>query len=335
VAAKAPIKLEPAAVPDYDVAISFLVADEKIAASLKAGLSGLNVFFYPHKQEELIGTNGMESMREPFLKARVNVVLYRPRYGNTPWTGVELSAIQDSCLKSRFDSLIFVQLDKQDAVPDWLPNTHIRCVLGDFTIDQLVGGIKNKVLERGGTIRRADATSEAFRVKQEAEYFADRDRLMRDTTWIAGVKASIGETITEIGRLVADLNANQQFQIGFGTLNSGVTVLRSGYVSMGIGWQQPIINYVGDDRQHECHLWAAEFSGLLALPGENRWYVEQPKKLTNHKFKVEVAQDRSLVWRVGGNKEYVPSSELADYIVRLFLNLISRANQGKIDPPRI
>jgi hypothetical protein len=106
-------------------------------------------------------------------------------------------------------------------------------------------------------------------------------------------------------------------------------------VSMGIGWQQPIINYVGDDRQHECHLWAAEFSGLLALPGENRWYVEQPKKLTNHKFKVEVAQDRSLVWRVGGNKEYVPSSELADYIVRLFLSLISRANQGKIDPPRI
>ena len=41
--------------PAYDVAISFLVADEAIAAAVRDGLSGLNVFFYPHKQEELIG----------------------------------------------------------------------------------------------------------------------------------------------------------------------------------------------------------------------------------------------------------------------------------------
>jgi hypothetical protein len=104
---------------------------------------------------------------------------------------------------------------------------------------------------------------------------------------------------------------------------------------MGIGWQQPIMNYVGDDREHECHLWAAEFSGSLALPGENRWYVEQPKKLTSHKFKVELAQDRSLIWKADREKEYLPPSELADHIVRLFLNLLSRANQGKIDPPHM
>jgi len=39
-------------------------------------------------------------MRAPFLSARVNVILFRERYGKTPWTGVELSAIQVSCLKS-------------------------------------------------------------------------------------------------------------------------------------------------------------------------------------------------------------------------------------------
>jgi hypothetical protein len=325
----------PAVSPDYDVAISFLVADEKVASAIKADLSGLEVFFYPHKQEDLIGTNGIESMREPFLSARVNVILFRPRYGKTPWTGVELSAIQDSCLQSRYESLVFVQLDKNDAKPEWLPNTHIRCVLGDFTIDQLVGAIKNKVQERGGSIRRADAKTEAFRVKQEAEYIADRGRLMRDGAWIAQVQTSVSGTIAEIGRTVSDLNASHQFQIGFGTLPTHVTVLRSGYVSMGIGWQQPITNYVGDDKQHECHLWAAEFSGLLALPGENRWYVEQPRKLKNHKFKVEVTQDRGLIWRVEGQKELVPQPELADYIVRLFLDLMSRANQGKIEPPRL
>jgi hypothetical protein len=85
--------------PTYDVAISFLVADEKTASTVKAGLAGLKVFFYPHNQEERVGTNGIESMRGPFLTSSVNVILFRERYGNTPWTGVELSAIQDSCFE--------------------------------------------------------------------------------------------------------------------------------------------------------------------------------------------------------------------------------------------
>jgi hypothetical protein len=43
----------------YDVAISFLSADESIAAALHNRLSeSLQVFFYPRNQEELAGTNG-------------------------------------------------------------------------------------------------------------------------------------------------------------------------------------------------------------------------------------------------------------------------------------
>jgi hypothetical protein len=65
--------------PRYDVAISFLSADESIAAALHRALSdGLEVFFYPRKQEELAGKNGLEAMRTPFLEeSRIVVVLYR------------------------------------------------------------------------------------------------------------------------------------------------------------------------------------------------------------------------------------------------------------------
>jgi hypothetical protein len=112
--AKSAKKPEPAVEQVFDVAISFQVADERVASTIKSKLAGLNVFFYPHNQEELIGTNGLESMRAPFLTARLNVVLYRERYGKTPWTGVELAAIQDSCLKTAYRSLLFVQLDKKD-----------------------------------------------------------------------------------------------------------------------------------------------------------------------------------------------------------------------------
>lgn len=67
----------------YDVAISFLARDEGVAAQINAGLvdAGVNVFFFPRKQEELAGTNGLESMRTPFLEARIVVVLYREPWG--------------------------------------------------------------------------------------------------------------------------------------------------------------------------------------------------------------------------------------------------------------
>lgn len=325
-------KPEAAAEQVFDVAISFLVADEKIASTIKSKLSGLNVFFYPHNQEELIGTNGLESMRAPFLSAWVNVVLYRERYGKTPWTGVELAAIQDSCLKTAFRSLLFVQLDKKDPTPDWLPNTHIRCVLGDFTIDQLVGAIKNKVQELGGVIHQPDAMSEAQRVKQEAEYLADREAMMRDRAWIEGtVHRSLRETFQKVKQLVAQVNKDHGFKIVSGANGYQSCILRSGFVSLGCGWSQPIWNNVGNDPHGDCYLRIAEVSGTLLLPDENAWVMHKPRVLKEHRIKVGVNENRDLVWLDG--EEQIEPERLADHIVMILMDLISRANEGKVEKP--
>ena len=66
-----------AAAPKYDVAVSFLSADEPIARELSEGLEGLKTFFYPRHQEETACTDGLETMRKPFLDCRVMVVLYQ------------------------------------------------------------------------------------------------------------------------------------------------------------------------------------------------------------------------------------------------------------------
>ena len=80
--------------PKYDIAISFLCQDQNLAKALCDQLSnGLEVFFFSHNQEELAGSDGLESMREPFRnESRLNVVLYRPGWGKTPWTAVEEAA---------------------------------------------------------------------------------------------------------------------------------------------------------------------------------------------------------------------------------------------------
>src|SRR6266702_2175928 len=97
----------------YDVAISFLVQDLGLAQVLYDKLSeGLKIFFFPRNQEELAGTDGLESMREPFVHdSRINVVLYRERWGNTPWTSVEAAAVKDGCLNSGFRNLFFFAVE--------------------------------------------------------------------------------------------------------------------------------------------------------------------------------------------------------------------------------
>ena len=149
---------------------------------------------------------------------------------------MELAAIQDSCLKTGFRSLLFVQLEKKDGKPDWLPDTHIRCALGDFTVDQLVGAIKNKFQELGGTIHRPDAMSEAERVKREAQYIADRDAMMRDRGWIERtVHRSLRETFKKVEELVVQANRDHGFTIMCGANDNQSCIMRSGFVSLGCG----------------------------------------------------------------------------------------------------
>jgi hypothetical protein len=78
----------------YDVAISFLGHDVAFARSLCDKLSErLQVFFFPRSQEDLAGIDGLEPMRVAFKSdSLLNVVLYRERWGNTPWTAVEEAA---------------------------------------------------------------------------------------------------------------------------------------------------------------------------------------------------------------------------------------------------
>jgi hypothetical protein len=109
---------------EIDVAISFLAKNEPLAKQLKAGLEdGLEVFFFPHSQEQLAGTDGLESMRTPFADARVVGALLDDSWGETPWIRVEKTAITDRCLDKGWESLLFVKMSKTNTPPKWLPHT--------------------------------------------------------------------------------------------------------------------------------------------------------------------------------------------------------------------
>jgi hypothetical protein len=321
--------------PKFDVAISFLVKNEAIARELNTKLEGpLTTFFFPRKQEELVGTDGLESMREPFMEARVAVVIFDEPWGETPWTRVEASAIKDRCLAKGWDGLVFVQVNKKVPLPKWLPNTHVRFSLEDFPLEQLAGAIKMRVQEHGGAIKKLDAVARAKQVRSEQEYLADREALVRDFNWIHNVvHASVRANVQEVVRLVDELNKDGGFSIQAGAHDRQV-VMRQGWVSVGCGWTQPIANLVIDDPNYrECHFRVAEFSGHVMIPGEQGMYMERPTLLKQHRFKVEVSQTRDLMWKEKGKSELIAADKLADRAVQIFLDVVSRMNKGKIARP--
>jgi hypothetical protein len=321
---------------NYDVAISFLARDEPTAKAVYDPLAdGLKVFFFPRNQDELIGTDGLESMREPFFDSKVVVILFREPWGKTPWTRVEETAIKECCLNEGWDGLVFVQLDKNSTLPKWLPQTHVRFVIDDYGIEGLIGAIKARVQRRGGRIVPLDAMAVAKRVRRESEYLADRQRLTHDQRWITEiVQGSVRETADELVRLAKDLNASQGFDIKAGAQGMKC-VLRSDYVSLLVNWKQSYANLVVDEpeRKEHCYLLAAEFSGGISLPGEGIGWAFNPIHLAEHKFKVDVSETRELVWKEEGRAGRIAPQLLADRIMQIFLDLVSRADQGKVEKP--
>src|SRR5258708_16688266 len=163
----------------YDVAISFLYQDLAVAQALYDELSkGVEVFFFPRNQEELAGSDGLESMRVPFRsQSHLNLVLYRPKWGNTPWTGVEEVAVKESCLATSFKSIFFFVIEPTSEIPAWLPETHVRFNFADFTLEQAVGAVKARVQERGGHFKPLTPSRKAALLQVEEEYQRDRRQI--------------------------------------------------------------------------------------------------------------------------------------------------------------
>jgi hypothetical protein len=305
--------------PKYDVALSFLSADESIAAAFYNALSaGLEIFFFPRKQEALAGTDGLESMRTPFLEdSRVVVVLFREPWGNTPWTGVEQTAIKDRCLKHGWQTLFFVMLDNASAPPVWLPHTHVRFNYADFGVEQAVGAIKARVQESGGFIEPLTAMRRAQLFQEDQKYLQER-RLLR-SPWGEGHVVVQRETTALFGKinsLCTEISASGTIPIQF-LSDERQCHLRNDRVSLIVALSQT------DSTISEFALKVLEFSRKLAFPGERLMYMNgEPQQLNEITFLPELNRARQFCWTDEENtSRFISSDDLANKILIQFVGL--------------
>ncbi|MGB6689028.1 MAG: hypothetical protein WBE76_14430 [Terracidiphilus sp.] len=315
----------------YDVAISFLVQDISLAASLNEKLSdGLEVFFFPRRQEELAGTDGLESMREAFRhESRLNVVLYRPKWGNTPWTAVEAAAIKDCCLANAYRSLFFFVIESTTLLPTWLPESHVYFSSAHYSIDQAVGAIKARVQERGGHYKPLTPLRKAELNRTEEDYRRAKS-YMSSSEGLTKIFLKVKELFEEICRQCDEVNAagppqiRYQVQLKEGIIEQ-ICTLAGPRVGMLVIWFQRFGNSLDN-----ALLGVREFNkNMIIPPGNIR--MDQPEMVSETKYDPDLSRALEYGWKPQrGQKGFISSKELASQCVIQFLDLMNRDAEGKV-----
>lgn len=319
--------------PKYDAAISFLAADESIAAELNRKLisEAMSVFFFPERQKELAGTDGMESMRKPFYEdSRLMIVLYRDGWGKTRWTGIEERAIKEACFDGEWRRLFFVALDRTSTLPGWLPPNYVRYNWEDFGPEQVIGIIKARVLENGWKPTPMTAREQARISQQEEEYRVARSSIERQPgieAVKAEAKALLEAVKTKCSEIVSDGNVDLKCEIDARQFPRAlVCIITNRKVSVSAIWNQTYSNTINEG----AGLSVYEFNGPLLLPGETGVYMAQPERLKEVTYKPDLFRTGDLGWSLNNSDDIITTSKMAEQIVMRFLKLLEMRRTGKL-----
>lgn len=316
----------PTAEPDtkrWDVAISFVLQDISIAEALYTELSkGLKVFFSPRRQEEIAGTDGMETFRNTFLNdSRLNVVVYRQHWGTTPWTAVEANAIRDSCTQNQFRNIFVFNVENTRVFPSWLPHNHMRFDLGEYSLDQVVGAIKLRVTEQGGHHEPLTPLKEAQIMGAEQQYQWVRSSV-RSIDNLPKIQAELDRLFTAIETQCSEIQNAGSLDIECEVNEKQSCILRCEQVGMILRWNQPYQNAL-----YQAMLSVGTYLGHLRLSRDAglRVHFQQPQNLKQTEYDPDISRSREFGWKLAGkSEEFIASENLAQNSLMDFLKLIKK-----------
>jgi len=313
---------------DLDVAISFKSEDANLATDIRGRLGkSLDTFLYTAKQEELAGTDGLETLRKVFRhRAKLVVILFRSGWGETPWTRVEMEAITDRFLKQGPGFLFVITLDSAPP-PPWLPDKLIRFSLADFGVEQAVGGIKARALEIGSVLHHPSPAERARLAAEEAEFGKNRARILRSEEGMRQAAAAAKELIRLISEHAAEAeNAAPTLGMEHGLTDVAIG-LRTASVGLHVYYSNPIINVLDQAR-----LLIRECAGSIILPGQRALYVQEPKELTKEVFQPDISRATGWGW-VADDGPIRTSEDIANHCMRKFFALVDLDSAGKLPNP--
>jgi hypothetical protein len=306
----------------HDVAFSFLARDLQLATKFADALAPLTSFVYVRQQEEIAGTDGQESFRAAFrFDSRLNVILLRGGWGETPWTRVEQAAIQERCLHDGWDRLLVVNLDGGKP-PRWMPATSLYLDLQSFPFEQAVGAIKRQVQQLGGDVRPPSQTDLARAKLAEADFNRQTETVFRSPE---GVQLADDSVVRMVEHLRAQLQAlsdsdDREWKVA-GGFERGYGVVRAQQWSALFNWNR----YLNDCNKGELTI--RVFGAPFETPDERKQglafrHYGRPAAETERLYNVARHPALGVVWKRSGQLN--TSEKVADETLGKMIDLMAR-----------
>jgi|WetSurMetagenome_2_1015567.scaffolds.fasta_scaffold311080_1 hypothetical protein len=308
-----------AGVDTYDLAISFLAADEPLAKEIADELAPLRAFVYSKAQEVVAGREGVEAFREVFRsRSKVSLVLFRTGWGTTPWTRVEETAIRDRCLAEGWETLVFVVLDNPHGKPKWVPDSYVFLDLQAYSLEELVGVVKAACARAGSNVRRATAAERAESIAQRAMFSEGTKKLLD-----ASNRPFYQEAETLFGRLDAicnDVKSRTGWQIFFGGTPDWYYVIRAQGFTL-----QLLTRELYANTARGTHLIPRLFEGGIVTTAERdrgEHFIDQPVEVQRlAPIYIDRAPGPGWGWRQ--EDKFFTSERMAEMLFDKLMNLVS------------
>ena len=306
---------------NYDVAFSFVQADEETAQSLADALADrFRVFIYSREQRRLAGTDGMESFSNVFAaEVRVVVILYREGWGETPWTRVEQTAIRNRAFEEGFDFALFVNMTESMSLPAWVPKTQIYYGLRRFGHVGAASVIESRVEARGGEPAVESALDLAERLRRAEEQATDRATFLNSPKGVEAASVEIKALFEELVRLCQLLGQQSPTQsIRVVKSEARYLVLFSAGYSLTLTW---ILEWANELDGSGLHI--RVFRGAAGDYGSSKL-----RSVSEDAFDLDVLSG-AHGWRGReGERRFLSSVELADLALRSLLTAVHERPEG-------
>jgi hypothetical protein len=299
----------------YDVAFSFLSRDEALADKLNGLVKErLSTFFYPEQQRILAGSNGEVALNRAFgLDSRVVAILYRPEWGETPFTRVESTAISNRVLAEGYDFALFIMLEGTSA-PPWFPKNRIWTNIERFGVESAAAIIEERVKDRGGLVRSETAEEKAARLVRDTEADSRRTALL----WQQGgelAKKDLARVFDAIQAITDQVDASLGLVF---QKKARACLLSWKNHSVVVEWDCPTLNLV-----KEAELRVTLQMGLPFLTTLQAATWKPPRVLRRVIYKYDVSLDGRGLWRENRQPDQgFPNEALADVCVKMLLDKI-------------
>lgn len=202
----------------YEVAFSFLKKDEGLANQINDLIQDkLNTFLYSKRQEDIAGIDDEKTFMDVFGKqSRSVVVLFRNKWGTTPWTRIEETAIRNRAFEEGYNFSLFIPLDNPPTTPRYLPKAQIWTGLAQRGIKGASTVIEELVQSLGGESREELPINIEERIKKDQQFEIERSRLLESVNGLEAAKLELKKLFSELESLKIKIEENNEgFSLGY------------------------------------------------------------------------------------------------------------------------